>query len=207
MSHTRLFWCVLSMLAYASVVAAQQPAPPPAPTPTPTPAPIARTTSAPPRVVSLEVRLQITRSLGQKVISSRPYVIALTVPGGNSQLNLGNEVPIPTTTFTPAGDGKNTPNPLRSYNYRSVGTSIEVTASAVEGEAYDLSVNIDDSSIVTRPDATGADPDLPSMRSYRSRNRVVLKPGESREYTVATDPLSGESIKVTVDLQFPKPQR
>ena len=204
MSVPRVFLGVLAMLTCASVSTAQQPTPAPQP---PLPPPIARAVVAPARVVSLEVRLQITRSQGQKVLSSRPYVIAVNVPGGNSQLNLGNEVPIPTTTFTPAGDGKSTPNPLRSYNYRTLGTSIEVGASAVEGDAYDLSVNIDDSSMVARPESPGADQDLPVMRSYRSRNRVVLKPGESREYTIATDPLSGESIKVTVDLQLAKVQR
>ena len=42
------------------------------------------------------------------------------------------------------------------------------------------------------------------MRSYRSRNGVTLRPGESREYTVATDPLTGESVTVAVDLALPK---
>ena len=109
MSVPRVFLGVLAMLTCASVSTAQQPTPAPQP---PLPPPIARAVVAPARVVSLEVRLQITRSQGQKVLSSRPYVIAVNVPGGNSQLNLGNEVPIPTTTFTPAGDGKSTPNPL-----------------------------------------------------------------------------------------------
>ena len=208
-----------AVLAFASLAPAQPaltqvaPAPPPAaipqaapapqPAPAPSPAPPAAQPAArpnPPRPVPLEVRLTITRKQGAKLLSSRPYVLAVAAGAGNSQLNLGNEVPIASSSFAPAGDPKTTPQPLRSYNYRSVGTSIEVSATQA-ADVFDLSINIDDTAVAT---GTGAAADLPTMRSYRSRNRVALKPGESREYTTATDSLTGESVTVAVELELAK---
>jgi hypothetical protein len=153
--------------------------------------------------VSLDVRLLITRSQGTKVLSSRPYMLTVTAGGGNSQLNLGNEVPVATSTAAQAADDKAAPVAVRSFNYRSVGTSIDVTASGPINDAFELSINIDDSAVAASGAASGS---LPTVRTYRSRNRVTLKSGESREYTVATDPLTGESIKVLVDLQLAKSQ-
>src|SRR5688500_17476702 len=85
-----------AVLAFASLAPAQPalqqvaPAPPPTaipqaaqapqPGPAPSPAPLVAQPAArpnPPRPVPLEVRLTITRKQGAKLLSSRPYVLAV----------------------------------------------------------------------------------------------------------------------------------
>src|SRR6185369_7560470 len=47
--------------------------------------------------------------------------------GQKMTLNLGEEVPVPSTTFTPVAQGGAAFNPLTSFSYRNVGVNVEVT--------------------------------------------------------------------------------
>jgi hypothetical protein len=46
--------------------------------------------------------------------------------------------------------------------------------------------------------------DVPTFRSFRSSNVVVLKDGQSTEFAAATDKISGEVVKVDVTLTVVK---
>ena len=62
---------------------------------------------------------------------SRTKVLAKTqLRGAENQkvsLNLGEEVPVPATTFTPLATGGAAANPLTSYAYRPIGVIVEMT--------------------------------------------------------------------------------
>jgi general secretion pathway protein D len=47
--------------------------------------------------------------------------------GRRSRMDLGDEIPVPSTVFTPIAQGGANTNPLTSFNYRTVGITIEMT--------------------------------------------------------------------------------
>src|ERR1051325_486015 len=150
------------------------------------------------------VDVTISRHLNEKTLSSTPYTVSV-VPGIRSQLRMGGEVPVPSTTFTPVKEGEK-PAQLTSFNYRSVGTSIDIAGEAVVNSQWRLTLSIDDSSIypadLAPPSSktTGA----PAFRSFKSSNAVTLRDGQSLDYTMATDRLTGEVYRVSVKLTVVK---
>ena len=155
----------------------------------------------------LMVEVTISRHMGDKLQSSTPYQLSV-IPGGGSQLRMGGEVPVPTTTFTPIqkDDGKPV-NPLTSFSYRSIGTNIDVNAGQVtDGQQYRLTVTIEETSIYPPESSppstkvTGA----PAFRRYQSENALALRDGQSLNYTMATDRISGEVYRVNVKLTVVK---
>ena len=160
-------------------------------------------TAAPPKPVPqvpLEVEVVITRYDGAKKLSSLPYMLAVNANApAEVVLNMGTQVAVPTSTFSPVGDEKT--KPLVSYNYRDVGTRISSRARTVDG-GFDLTLNIDDSSVYTSPVAGGGQ--MPAFRTFSSRNTLLLRDGQMREYTAATDRVSGEVVKISVTLKVVK---
>jgi hypothetical protein len=194
---TRLHSILLTAVLVTGVAVGVQ-AQEPAPAPAAAPAPVAPTKG----LIPLEVEVVITRYEGTKKLSSLPYVLALNGGGTEVQLNMGTQVAVPQTGIGPITDGK--PNPFMSYNYKDVGTRISARARIVEG-GYDLQLNIDDSSVYTSaaPGMAGAQ-QMPAFRTFSSRNSLLLRDGQTREYTAATDRINGEVVKVSVALRVVK---
>jgi hypothetical protein len=167
-----------------------------------------RQASSPRNLVPLEVEVVISRYLDAKRISSLPYTLAVNANGPEVQLNMGTDVAVPSTLFMPApaaaGDAKAQASPVTSYNYRSVGTSITSSASVTEDGRFDLRLFIDDSSVYQSPSTVPGGNQMPAFRSFRSRNTLLLRDGQSREYTAATDRVSGEVVKISVTLRVVK---
>jgi hypothetical protein len=42
------------------------------------------------------------------------------------------------------------------------------------------------------------------MRNFKSRNRLLLRDGQTRQYTAATDRVNGETIRIEVTLRVVK---
>jgi len=231
-----------TILLCASVVRAQVPAPPQPPAAPSAQAPPAPTPPRPPGPpqergprIALDVQIVIVRTQGDKVVSRLPYSLEVMTHAGESVLNMGSEVPVPTTTFTPGrpaprpatsptpaspGTGQpappqapalpeppeTLPQPVQSVSYRSVGTVISCrAASAGEGQ-YELTLSVDDTSVLPRTEAPqgAAAPALPAFRSFRARNTVLLRDGQSRTFTAASDRVSGEVVRVEVTLRVVK---
>jgi hypothetical protein len=156
-------------------------------------------------ITALMVDVTLSRYLNDKRLSSTPYTVSV-VPGFRSQLRMGGDVPVPSTTFTPVKEGEKSSAPLTSYSYRNIGTSIDITAEAVVNAQWRLSLSIDDSSIYPADLAppstktTGA----PAFRSFKSVNAITLRDGQSLDYTMATDRLTGEVYRVSVKLTVVK---
>ena len=198
----RLFAITVTVLMLAVTVGAQNPPPVQA---APDVSPVARPSRQP--LVPLEIQIVIARYQGEKRISSMPYLMAVNANGERASLNMGAEVAIPTTAFAPAADGKSpTPVGLRSYNYRSIGTNIVCGAMTADEGRFDVNISIDDSSVFMKEDgtaATGAG-DMPAFRSFKSRNTLLLRDGQTRQYTAATDRVSSETIRIEVTLKVVK---
>ena len=163
-------------------------------------------TGAKPTVTALMVEVTISRHLGDKLISSTPYQLSV-IPENRSSLRMGGDVPVPSVTFAPAQEGKPA-NPLTSYGYRSIGTNIDVIAGPVVDGQYRLTLTIEENSIypldaasiTTAMKATGA----PAFRSFKSNNTIALRDGQSLDYTMATDRISGEVYRVNIKLAVVK---
>ena len=161
----------------------------------------------PATVSALMIDVTLSRYLGDKRVSSTPYTLSV-IPDQRASLRMGGDVPIPQTTFTPVSkeEGKPATNPLTSFGYRSFGTNIDVSASAGVDGQYRFTLTIEDSSIYPAESAppttktTGA----PAFRRYSSSNAIALRDGQSLEYTMATDRLSSEVVRVNVKLTVVK---
>ena len=157
--------------------------------------------SAPPaaresRVVPLKLQVVLSKYQGEKKISSLPYILSLATSQQRVSLRMGGEVPIATFTGTPAT--------VVSYNYRPVGTSIDCSATALDDGRYSVSIVLEDSSVYSADQEGGglskAHNDQPSFNTFKANETVILKDGESSQFTSATDKISGQVIKVEVTL-------
>lgn len=172
---------LLLVLGVSTLAQAQdKPATPPSPAAT-----------APP--VSVKVQLVLSRFQGEKKVSSMPYILQLTAnERSTTNLRMGTDVPVAT------GQG--------GYNYRPVGTNIDCRAETVGDGTYKLYVTVNDSS-VRFPEEGKAEPRAsmaPSFRSFTANFSLLIRDGQTAQYTSATDPASGEVLKVDATLNVLK---
>jgi hypothetical protein len=174
---------------------------------------------APPKPSSMEIplRVEVTVSTyqGDKRITSAPYTLSVTAvptsrPMKLSQLRMGTKVPLPATK-PPSIDGKPTteiPGFLSgggAVQYHEIGTNIDCGAHVVEDGRYELQIMVEDNSIPREEAARAAKSQEPPMiRAFRLSNRVVLRDGQTTQFTAATDRVSGETVRIDVALSVAK---
>ena len=180
-----LGWMMVSCLALAAPAAAQE-------------------RPAPPRQVPLKLQVLVSRYQGEKKVSSMPYTLAVIANDNDkTSLRMGVEVPIPTTVFSGGKEGAAT-IPMTSYNYRSVGTNIDCSAKSMEDGYYRLDLAVEDSSIFVSDKEPARVPNTPSFRRFTSTFNLLLRDGQTAQHTTATDPVSGEVLKIDVTLNVLK---
>jgi hypothetical protein len=149
---------------------------------------------------ALKVQIVISRYQGEKKVSSVPYMLSLNAGGGGgtakSSLRMGSNVPIPLTSTKPEG-GTTT-----QVSYRSVGTNIDVSGSIIDDTRFALTINIEDSSVYAdgQLGSTAKERDSTAFRTFQAAENVILRNGQSSEFTAATDKFTGEVVKVEVTL-------
>lgn len=158
-----------------------------------------------PSLVPLKVTLVLSRFQGEKKISSLPYTLLVTV-GNLTRLRMGTQVPVPTTVISQSKDATTTP--VQSYNYKDVGTNIDCSASSGEDGTYKVTLVVADSSVYF-PDKTEAmvassTTGAPAFRSFNASVDVVLRDGQTVQYTSVVDPVSGQTIKLEATLNVQK---
>ena len=163
---------------------------------------------------ALIVEVTLSRNMGDKVLSSTPYTLAV-VSDNRSSLRIGGDVPVPSVMYAaPAAKEDSTgkpaaptpPTPLSSYSYKSVGTSIDVTAIVALNGQYRLSITIDDSSVYP-PDLgppTSKTTGAPGFRNFKSSNSFLLRDGQKQDYAIGVDRVTGEVMRVSVKLTVEK---
>ena len=163
-----------------------------------------------PAPIPLKVTVVLSRFQGEKRISNMPYILGVTASGWGAgpktALRMGVEVPVAQTRIT--SDGK--PGPVSSYSYRDVGTNIDCGATFDESRPglFQLALTVSDSSLGIDAAKPGAGspvvPDLPSFRNFNSSFTALLRDGQTMQYTSATDPVSGEVMKIDVTVNVMK---
>ncbi len=91
--------------------------------------------------------------------------------------NLGDQIPVPSTTFVPVLTGGTAMNPYTSFNYKDVGVNVEVTPRVtLEGDII-LDLTVESSTKGT--DVNVAGQNLPSFGSRKVTTTMRLRDGES----------------------------
>ena len=175
-------WTALALVLCGPLAIAQDKAPEKAETPAPRKP-----------VMPMKVQLVLSKFRGETKVGSLPYTLSCNADDRlPNQLRMGIEVPVVTTVK----DGP------PSYQYKSVGTNIDCRASALEDGRFRLEMSVEHSSIYAPPEETTrtAMGSAPLFRTFRSGFVPILRDGQTMQYTVATDPVSGEVMKIDVTL-------
>ena len=188
------------------------------PAPNPTPGTDSAASRAPyaGTFVPLRVQLVLSRFDGDHKISSQPYTLSVnagppinagagTPSSAIGRLRMGAEVPV--AGLVPASpDGKPLPV-VGPVQYKVIGTNIDCIVHVQDDGRYRLEITIEDSSVYAsdKPLAgTIASTTTPVFRSFKLTNAVILKDGQSSQFTAATDKITGEVVKVDVTLNVVK---
>jgi hypothetical protein len=155
-------------------------------------APPTKTTATP-----LKLSVVYTRSLGEKKISSLPYTLSLNAAGGpSSRLRMGLQVPLKI----------NSPDVPGNIVFKDVSNNIDCRANPLADARFLVTCTIEQSSVYQGTGETGnlSISSTPVLRIFRADEAVVLRDGQTTTFTTATDPLSGEVLKVDVTLNVVK---
>jgi hypothetical protein len=158
----------------------------------PQPAPAA----APP-IVPLKVQVTISTYQGDKKITSLPYSLVVNAndKGRTTSVDNGVQILIPMVTQ----DGKTT-GPV----YKDVGTSIRCSATGIDDGRFRLDMQVDDASVYGDSKIPSDGMHGPWIQSFRSTQILLMRDGQTTEYTTATDRVTGNVTKVEVTLTVVK---
>jgi type II secretory pathway component GspD/PulD (secretin) len=159
--------------------------------------------------VPLKVQLTLMRFKGEKQISSVPYMLGVLTNSQKTSLRMGVQVPVPVTIFTSKSEGGAASVPQTSYTYRDVGTNIDCEAEDAGNGVFSLVIAVDDSTLFLDRSAESADDkkiprDVPAFRSFRASFAILLRDGQTMQYASATDPISGEVMRIDVGVSLAK---
>jgi type II/III secretion system protein len=184
----------LALASTAIVRTQEKPAPPPAPQ-----SPRAAATITP-----IKVQVVISRFQGEKKISSMPYHLSINAmsdapgPLAHANLRMGAKIPVVMMAMTNVPKDAPQGGPIQ---YQDVGTNIDCNASTLADGRFRLEITVDDSSLY--PDeavAASATKNSPSFRSFRASDSMILKDGQTAQFTTATDKINSETVKIDVTL-------
>lgn len=155
-----------------------------------------------PVATPVQVQVLLSRYRADKKISSVPYSLSVkpqAFPRG-ANLRLMTSVPVGFVIDEKTGQ--------RNFNFRDIGVQIDASASPLDDGRYEVSVTISEQSLYTegKPPTPGmtTSSDVQMVRSYTSNNALILRDGQTSQYTAATDPVTGEIVRVDVTLTVPK---
>jgi len=163
-------------------------------------------------IVPLRVQIVVSKQQEDRKFASMPYTLICNADDGRpgpgvvgsgptvSAVRMGIEVPIPEVK-----DG------ATNIQYRNVGTKLDCQAWALEDGRYRLELGVEQSSIQPNRQQPNVDAegkrvpekmvsanDMPLFRSFKASFVPILKDGQAAEFTSATDPVSGEVVKIDV---------
>jgi type II/III secretion system protein len=192
----------LQTLASAAVLATALGSPAVAQEPPGSPFPVTPAQPAVKTLVPLKVLVVLSRYQGEKKISSMPYTLSVNNDHMQSRLRMGSKVPVLTRSRP---DDKNS----ESFSYQDVGTNIDCYALSTDDGRFRIEITIQDTSVYSegKIDTQGEPPglkEIPTFRTFMSSQTLILKDGQSTQFTTATDKVSGEVTKVDVTLTVVK---
>jgi hypothetical protein len=141
------------------------------------------------------------RYQGETKLSSLPYTLAVNADDRPSRIRMGISVPIQHQVQ------ENFP---AQTTYRDVGNNLDCSADSQPDGRFRVACVLEQSSVYTaggeRPASLGnqAIGSLPVLRTFRSEAQLLLREGQTGLYTTATDPVSGDILKIEMTLTVVK---
>lgn len=148
----------------------------------------------------LKVLVVLSRFDGDKKLASMPYTLLVNAGERDNRvlLRMGVALPLP-------GAGKD-----GATAFQDVGTNMDCAATIADGGRYRINLSVNHSSVyesdqshlqaaVPRPGATAQ-----LIRSFTSSFVLNLKDGETGQSIAATDPVTGEIMKIDVTVHVVK---
>jgi hypothetical protein len=158
-------------------------------------------------VTPIELEVVISRYQDDKKVSSLPYSLSVNAQERGEQLTrlrMGASVPVPTMMTTPTVDGKpvlvERPGP---FQYRDIGTNIDTSARLLGDGRFLVSLSVTEGSLAANPE-DGVRTGVPVIRNFSSSTNLVLRDGQTRQFTAAADRITGEVVRVDVTLRVVK---
>ena len=155
----------------------------------------------PPKPVTpLKLQVVFSRYQGEKKVGSVYYTLPVSANDGSlSRVVMGFQVPLRYESKESYGN----------VVFKDVGTSVGCRAETAEDAFFKLNCNFEQSSLQAKngeppAEVTNAAPLPPVLRHFRSGSSFLLRDGQSSQLTAATDPVSGDVVKVDVTLNVVK---
>lgn len=155
-------------------------------------------------VTPLRVQVVFTEFDGEKKISSLPYTLLVNADGRGpfAAVRMGLRVPIETSAA--AG--------TKQVQYMDVGTNLDGQAEKGEDGKFLLRLNVEKSSVYSpgasqKPASVGGNEissGQPIVQQFRTQVNLLIRDGQTIQSTVATDPVTGHTLKVDVTLNVIK---
>jgi type II secretory pathway component GspD/PulD (secretin) len=112
---------------------------------------------------------------------SQTKVVAKTqlrgAEGAQQQLNIGEDIPVLSTAFTPIAGGGSNVNPLTSYTYRTVGVKVDMTPRVTYQDEIIIDLYVENSA--RGNNALVAGQAIPTFTTRNVKTRLRLREGES----------------------------
>jgi len=159
------------------------------------------------RLVPLKIQLVVSRTaVDKKVISSLPYTLWVTANDKKpTSVRMGVQVPIVQTSFGQVAAGGFATIPQSSYTYKDIGTNIDCQAVSQADGTFNLDIKLSDSSVSFDQKESAQSPKgVAAFRNFTSNFSILVKDGQTAQYASATDPVSGETLKVDVTVNVLK---
>jgi hypothetical protein len=166
-----------------------------------------------PEIVPLDIQVVVSRVQNTKKISSLPYSLAVNASRDRptSQLRMRASVPLPTTPARAVQTQKESSGPVavsvpQSVRYQEMGTNIDAHARPLGDGRFEVLIVVEDTSIYqsTADQSMATADDMPVIRTFRVQNTLLLRDGQTRQFTAATDRVSGEVVQIEVTLRVVK---
>jgi hypothetical protein len=157
--------------------------------------------AAPTAVTPLKVQVVLSRYDGDKKLASMPYTLLVNAGDRENRVTLRMGVALPIT-----GVGKDGP----TTTVHDIGTNMDCSATPAEDGRFRISLAVNHSSVyendqkrleavVPRPGDTAQ-----LIRSFTSSFAMLLKDRETGQSIAATDPVTGEVMKIDVTITVVK---
>lgn len=148
----------------------------------------------------LKVQVVFSRYQGEKKVSSMPYTLTVNADDRPTAVRVGIQVPV----LVFLGPDKGT-----TVAFKDVGNNLDCSAESLPDGRFVLAFSLEQGSVyaddVTTKSAREAVAfHAPVLRNFKSQTNVILRDGQSTEYIAATDPISGEVLKIDVTLRVVK---
>ncbi len=148
----------------------------------------------------LKVQVVLSRYEGERKVASMPYTLLVNAGEHDNRVTLRMGVSLPIML----------PDKTGAYNFHDVGTNMDCAATIGEAGRYRINLSVNHTSVY-ESDTQHLQATIPRpgnstqlLRSFTSSFVLNLKDGETGQSIAATDPVTGEVMKIDVTVHVVK---